>query len=210
MPHFQLPVSTLPHFQLPVHSQPCSLSAIDFPLRHDLTRRRSCRVAEHAAQGARWRGRAPRADCGAHVGARSVRRPCKPHAPHSVVHIMPRVMQRAPVIRRSAHQHLPCSPSTAVMPASTARTGGERAACTCQAAMRRKTAYTCQYLVHNAGVRLRAAHCPRSMQTSRRQSRSLKLLSAAQVMRRCEMVAARSAHSHAHVHAHARLPRTHV
>jgi hypothetical protein len=29
--------------------------------------------------------------------------------------------------RRSAHQHLPCSPSTAVMPASPARTGGESA-----------------------------------------------------------------------------------
>ena len=29
--------------------------------------------------------------------------------------------------RRSAHQHLPCSPSTAVMPASPARIGGESA-----------------------------------------------------------------------------------
>jgi hypothetical protein len=119
------------------------------------------------------------------------------HASHSVVHIMPRAMQHAPAMRRSAHQHLPRSPSTAVMPAGTAGTGGERAARTCHAAMRRKTPYTCRYLVHNAGVLLRAAHCRRSTRTSRRRSRSLKPLSAAQVMRRSEMVAARSAHSHA-------------
>ena len=115
---------------------------------------------------------------------------------------MPRVLQHAPVIRRSAHQHLPRSPSTAVMPARTARTGGESATCTSHAAMRRKTAYTCQYLVHNAGMRLRSAHCRRSIQTSRRRIRS-SLLNAAQVMRRCKMVAARSAHSCARVHAHA-------
>ena len=48
---------------------------------------------------------------------------------------MPRVMERAPVICRSAHQHLPCR-TTAAMPASTARTGRESATCTCHAAMR--------------------------------------------------------------------------
>jgi hypothetical protein len=58
---------------------------------------------------------------------------------------MPRAMRRAPVIGCSAHQHLPCSPSTAAMPASTAGTGGESATCTCHAAMRWKTTYTCQY-----------------------------------------------------------------
>jgi hypothetical protein len=89
------------------------------------------------------------------------------------------------------------------MPASTARTGGESAPCTCHAAMRLKTPYTCQYLLHNAGVRLRSAHCRRSIQTSRLRIRSLKLLSAGQVMRCCETVAARRAHSCAHVHAHA-------
>ena len=124
------PVSTLPHSQSPVPSQPQP-----FPLRHDLTRRCRCRVAEHVAQGARY-GRAPRADCGARAGESSVRRPCTRHAPHSVVHIMPRVMQHSPATRRGAHQHLPCSPSTAVMTACTARTGGVSATCTCHAAMR--------------------------------------------------------------------------
>ncbi len=57
--------------------------------------------------------------------------------------------------------------------------------------------------MHIAGVRLRAAHCRRSTRTSRRRSRSLKPLSAAQAMRRCDMVAARSAHSCPQVHAHA-------
>jgi hypothetical protein len=61
---------------------------------------------------------------------------------------------------------------------------------------------TCQYLVRNTGVRLRSAHCRRSTRTSWRRIRS-SLLSAAQVMRRCKMVAARSAHSYAHVHPHA-------
>jgi hypothetical protein len=56
--------------------------------------------------------------------------------------------------------------------------------------------------VHNAGVRLRSAHSRRSIQTSWRRIRS-SLLSAAQVMHRCEMVAARSAHSCPQVHAHA-------
>ncbi len=125
------------------------------------------------------------------------------HAPHRVVRIMPRVIQRAPVVRRSAHQHLPCSPSTAVMPASTARSGGESATCTSHAAMRWKTTYTLEYRMHNAGVRLRSAHCRRSIQTAWRRIRSI-LLSAAQVMHRCKMVAARSAHSCARVHAHAR------
>jgi hypothetical protein len=162
-----------------------------FPLRHDLTRR--CRGRD----GARGHGRAPRAGCGAHGGERTVRRPCILHAPHNFLHIMPRVLQHAPVIRRSAHQHLPRSPSTTVMAASTARTSGESVTCTCHAAIRRKTAYTCQYLVHNAGMRLRSAHCRRSIQNSRRRSRSSPL-SAAQVMRRCETVAARSALSHAH------------
>jgi hypothetical protein len=54
----------------------------------------------------------------------------------------------------------------------------------------------------NAGMPLCSARCRRSIQTSRRRSRS-SLLSAAQVMRRSETVAARSAHSYAHVHAHA-------
>ncbi len=125
------------------------------------------------------------------------------HAPHRVVRIMPRVIQRAPVVRRSAHQHLPYSPSTAVMPASTARSGGESATCTSHAAMRWKTTCTCRYLVLNAGMWLRSAHCRRSIQTAWRRIRSI-LLSAAQVMRRSEMVAAHSAHSCARVHAHAR------
>ena len=133
----------------------------------------------------------------AYAGFASCTRRTARHVPYSVLHIcsMPHVMQHAPATRHSAHQHLPCSPSTAVLPASTARTGGESATRTCHAAMRRQTTYTCQYLVHNAGVWLRSAHCRRSIQTSRRQIRSLKLLSAAQVMHRCDMVAARSAHS---------------
>jgi hypothetical protein len=61
---------------------------------------------------------------------------------------------------------------------------------------------TCEYLVHNAGVWLRSAHSRRGIQTSRWRIRS-SLLSAAQVMRRCETVAARSAHSCPQVHAHA-------
>jgi hypothetical protein len=193
------PASTLPHSQSPVPSQPQP-----FPLRHDLTRRCRCRDAEHVAQGARGHGRAPSTGCGAHVGERTVRRPCTLHVSHSVLYIMPRVLQHAPVIRRRAHQHLPRSPSRAVMPASTARTSGESATCTCHAAMRWKTAYSCQYLVRNAGMRLRSAHCRRSIQTSwrriRRRIRS-SLLSAVQVMRRCETVAARSAHSCPRVHA---------
>jgi hypothetical protein len=64
-----------PHSQSPLPSPPQP-----FPLRNDLTRRCRGRDAEHVAQGARWHGRAPRADCGAHVGACSVRRLCKPHA----------------------------------------------------------------------------------------------------------------------------------
>jgi hypothetical protein len=103
------------------------------------------------------------------------------------------------------------NPSTAVMTTSTARAGGESATCTCHAAMRWKTAYTCQYIVHNAGVRLRSAHCRRSIPTSRRRRiRSLKLHSAAKVMHRCETVAARSAHSYARVHAHAPSSHTRV
>jgi hypothetical protein len=111
-------------------------------------------------------------------------------------------MQHSPATRRSAHRYLPRSPSTAVMPAGTARTGGESATCTCHAAMRWKTPYTFEYLMRNAGMRLRSAHCRRSIQTSWRRIRS-SLLSAAHVMRRCKRVAARSTHSCAHVHAHA-------
>ncbi len=124
---------------------------------------------------------------------------CNAHLSYAAVRIS---------ICRAAHQQRPCQL------ASTARTGGESAICTSHVAIRWKTTYTCQYLVHNAGVRLRSAHCRRSTRTSRRQIRSLKLLSAAQVMLRCEMVAARGAHSCASVHAHAqacmptRLPRT--
>jgi hypothetical protein len=198
------PVSTLPHSQSPVPTQPQP-----FPLRHDLTRRCRCRDTKHVAHGARWHCRAPRAGCGAHGGESSVRWPCTLHVLHSVLHSMPRVMPHSPATRRSAHQQLPCSPSTAATPASTAGTGGESATCTCHAAMRWKTAYTCEYLVHDAGLRLRSAHCRRSIQTSRRQIRSLKPLSAAQVMRRSETVAARSAHSY-DTCTRTRLPRTRV
>jgi hypothetical protein len=135
------PVSTLAHSHFPVPSQPQP-----FPLQHDLTRRCRCRDAKHVAQGARWHGRAPRADYGAHGGESSVRWPCKLHVSHgmmtcaySVLHSMPRVMPRTPATRRSAHQHLPRSPSTAVTPASPAGTGGESAARTCHAAIRWRT-----------------------------------------------------------------------
>ncbi len=91
------PVSTLPHYsQSPVPSQPQP-----FPLRHDLICRCHCRDAEHAehvAQGARWHGRAPRAGCGAHVGERTVRWPCKLHAPHG---------RTTCAVQRSAH-HATC------------------------------------------------------------------------------------------------------
>jgi hypothetical protein len=96
----------------------------------------------------------------AYAGFASCTRRTARHVPYSVLHIcsMPHVMQHAPATRHSAHQHLPCSPSTAVMPASTARTGGESATCTSHAAIRWKTTYTFEYLLHNAGMRLRSAH----------------------------------------------------
>ena len=77
----------------------------------------------------------------AYAGFASCTRRTARHVPYSVRHIcsMPHVMPHAPATRRSAHQHLPCSPSTAVMPASIAKTGGESAARTCHAAMRWKT-----------------------------------------------------------------------
>ena len=73
-----------------------SLSAIDFPLRH---RRCRCRDAKHVGQGARWHGRAPGTDSGAHVRESSVRRLCKLHSSDST----------ACTIQRTAHlQHATC------------------------------------------------------------------------------------------------------
>jgi hypothetical protein len=180
------------HFaQFPVAG---SHSAIDFPLRRDLTWY-SCRVAEHAAQ-ARWHGRAPRAVCRAHGGESSVRRPCMLHAPHGMMtcavqrtaHSACRAKRTCTChdavrisICRAAHRQLSCQLALLGL--------AERAQHrTCHAARTWKTTYTCPYLVRNAGVRLRVALCRRSIQTSRRRLRSLKLLFAAQLMRRCETV----------------------
>ena len=64
----------------------------------------------------------------AYAGFASCTRRTARHVPYSVLHIcsMPHVMQHAPATRHSAHQHLPCSPSTAVMPASIADWRRER------------------------------------------------------------------------------------
>ncbi len=58
---------------------------------------------------------------------------------------------------RSAHQHLPRSPSTAVMPASPAGSGGESATCTCQVAIRWKTTDSIHLSVPHAQRRCAAS-----------------------------------------------------
>ena len=98
----------------------------------------------------------------AYAGFASCTRRTARHVPCGVLHIcsMPHVMQHAPATRHSAHQHLPCSPSTAVMPASIADWRRER-----NTHVPRSNEVednirhaTCPYLVRNAGMRPRSAH----------------------------------------------------
>jgi len=98
----------------------------------------------------------------AYAGFASCTRRTARHVPYSVLHIcsMPHVMQHAPATRHSAHQHLPCSPSTAVMPASIADWRRERnthvpRSNEVEDNIRRAT---CPYPVRNAGMRPRSAN----------------------------------------------------
>ena len=134
------PVPTSPHCRAPFPLAG-SLVAIGsaVPTQARSHRRCSCRDTKHVAQGAHWHERGSRADCGAHVGGSSVRRPCKLRASCSL----------ARTIQRRAHLQMPvsgnatpvivriciCQAARHVMLASTARTGAESATCTSHATM---------------------------------------------------------------------------
>ncbi len=134
------PVPTSPHCRAPFPLAG-SLVAIGsaLPTQARSHHRCSCRDTKHVAQGAHWHEQGSRADCGAHVGGSSVRRPCKLRASCSLARTIQRrahlQMPRVGECDTCHCAHLLCQAARHVMRASTARTGAESATCTSHATM---------------------------------------------------------------------------
>ena len=110
------PVPTSPHCRAPF---PLAGSLVSIgsalPTQARSQRKCSCRDTKHVAQGAHLHERGSRADCGAHVGGSSVRRPCKLRASCSLARTIQRTAHlQMPSVGEcdtchSAHLHLPSS-----------------------------------------------------------------------------------------------------